>query len=352
MTMLESSELSPRLRILVTGGSGSVGSEVLKELHQNKTWYDVKVLDRNTPAVLRKLKPFRHDFRLLLGDLADPAMAEQAAERVDFVIHLAAVIPPLADRNPGLAERVNVEGTRNLVRALEKKSPMAFFLYTSSVSIYGDRVKDPWISLNDPLVPSEGDYYAKTKIMAENLVTSSRLKWSIFRLTAIMGVQTRMDPLFFHMPLDTSLEIATARDTGFALTEALYHQDEIRGRIFNLSGGPGCRTTYREFLDRVFIIKGLKGLDIPERAFAERNFHCGFFSDSEVLNSILHFQRDNLESFYDLLEKKEEGPVRKVITFFGPLIKRYLAGRSEPLKALRTKHKAQIHRFYYSQVPR
>jgi nucleoside-diphosphate-sugar epimerase len=352
MTLQEIGELNPRTRILVTGGSGSVGSEVLAELYLHKSWYDVKVLDRNTPDVLRKLRRYRKDFHLILGDITNSAILEQAAADVDFVIHLAAVIPPMADRNPDLAEKVNVEGTRHLIRALEKLSPKSFLLYTSSVSIYGDRVLSPWISVDDPLLPSEGDYYAVTKIQAERLIRSSRLRWSVFRLTAIMGIQTRMDPLFFNMPLDTSLEIATARDTGYALVEALYHQDELRGKIFNLSGGAECQTSYREFLSNVFRIKGLKEVNFPKRAFAEKNFHCGYFTDSQILNSILHFQRDSLKDFYEVLDNKGKGSTRRIISAFNRLIKRYLAGKSEPLQALRKGNKTHIHRFYYSQVPR
>ena len=274
MTINELSESRPITRVLVTGGAGSVGIEVLKELQQQKKWYQVKVLDRNRSEVLRKLKPFRKDFQLILGDLGDPDILKNATADVDFVIHLAAVIPPLADQNPDLANKVNVIGTRKLVEAIEKNSPSAFFLYTSSISVYGDRVYNPWITVEDPLLPSDGDEYAETKILAERIIRKSNLKWTIFRLSAIMGPQTHLDPLFFHMPLDTSLEIATSRDTGFAIVEAIYHQSDLRGKTFNLSGGENCRTTYRDFLTNAFNVMGLGKLNLPEKAFAKRNFHC------------------------------------------------------------------------------
>ena len=91
MTINELSESRPITRVLVTGGAGSVGIEVLKELQQQKKWYQVKVLDRNRSEVLRKLKPFRKDFQLILGDLGDPDILKNATADVDFVIHLAAV---------------------------------------------------------------------------------------------------------------------------------------------------------------------------------------------------------------------------------------------------------------------
>ncbi|OFY49384.1 MAG: hypothetical protein A2X22_05840 [Bacteroidetes bacterium GWF2_49_14] len=351
MTLEELSELTTRKRVLVTGGAGSVGLEVLRELYQHKTWYEVTVLDKNSPDILRKLKPYRNEFRIITGNIFDREVVDRATANIDFVIHLAAVIPPLADLKPDLAEKVNIGGTKVLVRSLEKNSPDAFLLFTSSISVYGDRVYNPWITAEDPLLPSEGDYYAETKIRAEKMIRQSRLNWAVFRLSAIMSPDARLDPLFFHMPLDTSLEIATSRDTGFALVEAIYHQDSIRGQVFNLSGGGGCRTTYREFLSNAFRIKGLKKLDFPEAAFAERNFHCGFYTDSDKLESILHFQRDSLETFYGMLESKGSNSTKKLYSLFHTLIKKYLLRKSEPMRALQNGHKPAIHRFYYSQVP-
>ena len=143
MNINELSDLRPITRILVTGGAGSVGLEVLKELYQHKKWYQVKVLERNTPGILRKLKPYRKDFKLIMGDLCDPDILQKATSDIDFVIHLAAVIPPLADREPELAEKINVDGTRLLIHSVEKQSPAAYFLYTSSISIYR-RFSAPW----------------------------------------------------------------------------------------------------------------------------------------------------------------------------------------------------------------
>jgi nucleoside-diphosphate-sugar epimerase len=350
MTIQDLSELTAKRRVVVTGGAGAIGREVLKELHQHKNWYEVTVVDRNTPEVLRRLKPFRKDFRFVLGNVYDPALIEKAVTGADVVIHLAAVIPPLADHRPELAEKVNTGGTRILVKTLEEKAPGAFLLYTSSVSVYGDRVYNPWITVDDPLLPSEGDFYAETKIRAEKIVRTSRLKWSIFRLSAIMDPVSKLDPLFFHMPLNTSLEIATTRDAGFALVEAMYHIDKIKGKTFNLSGGSECRTTYRNFLDSAFKAKGLKHLDLPEEAFAQKNFHCGYFMDSDQLDEILHFQRDTLDTYFEMMQKQENWWNRRVFKIFHKQIKGLLVKRSEPLKALKSGKRSKIHHFYYSEA--
>ncbi len=335
-------------RVLVTGGAGSVGLEVLKELSQHGKWYRVKVLEQNQQGVLRRLKEYRKEFEIITGDICDRAVLERAASNVDFVIHLAAVIPPLADRDPELAERVNVRGTAMLLEAVRRYSPDAFFLYTSSISVYGDRLYNPWITIDDPLLPSPGDEYAVTKIRAEKLVKSGNANWAIFRLAAIMGPQTKLSPLFFHMPLDTSLEIATARDTGFALVAAIHHRDEIRGRIFNLSGGERCRTSYREFLDRVFNQMGLGRMKLPEEAFAQHNFHCGNYADADRLQDILHFQQDTLEDYYRMLQQSSGAAGRRLNSVFTAVVRRFLLSKSEPLQARRTGNKQLIRQFFIS----
>lgn len=167
-------------------------------------------------------------------------------EDLDAVIHLAAIIPPLADEDPGLARKVNVEGTGLLIDHIERTSPGAFFLYSSSVSVYGDRVENPDIRVTDDLKISEGDEYGQTKLEAESIIQSSNLSWSVFRLAAIMG-NHKISRLMFHMPLETSLEICTPEDTARAFVHALSAQDRLEYRIFNLGGGKQCRSSYREF---------------------------------------------------------------------------------------------------------
>lgn len=334
-----------KTRILLTGASGTVGYEVLKQLYQQRDKFDITVFGTHSKRSLKNLTPFKDKIKIVYGDLSKSEDVKKACSNIDFLIHLAAIIPPFADEKPELAFKVNTVGTENLVRNLELLSPNAFFLYTSSISVYGDRLKTPMINVGDPMIPSEGDEYAITKIKAEEIVRKSKLDWSIFRLTAIMG-NHEVSKLMFHMPLETKMEIATPEDTARACVLAVEKQQHISKKIFNLAGGESCRTTYIEFLSKSFEIFGLGKPNFPDKTFAEKNFHCGFYEDGDDLEEILHFRRDTLEDYFRM-EKKKVPAWKKGLTFLvNKPVKWYLLSISEPYEAYKKNDRKMIKRYF------
>jgi nucleoside-diphosphate-sugar epimerase len=337
--------MNNRPRILLTGTSGTVGYEVLKQLYQQRHEFDITILATTSKRSLKKLSAFKEGITLVYGDITNHNDVKKVCVNMDYVIHLAAIIPPLADENPELALKVNTIGTENLVRNLEQLSPNAFFIYSSSISVYGDRLENPLIKVGDPLIPSERDEYAKTKIKAEEIICSSRLDWSIFRLTAIMG-DHKISKLMFHMPLATALEIATPEDTARAFVFALENRPGISKKIFNLGGGATCRTTYEELLTHMFELFGLGKLNFPNKAFAEKNFHCGFYEDGDDLENILHFRNDTMERYYEK-EKRKIPLWRKGLTFiFKNQVNHVLLKKSEPYLAFKNDDPSECQHYF------
>lgn len=334
-------------KILLTGASGTVGKELLKQLCESTDKYSITVFDLGTKLSVSLFKKYQNQIRIIYGDISDKNEVSKVCSDKDIVIHLAAIIPPLADKKPALAQKVNVTGTKNLIECIEEQSPDAFFLYSSSISVYGDRCSDPFIKVTDPLLPSDRDEYALTKIEAENLIMKSRLKWSIFRLTAIMGINNhKISGIMFHMPLESKMEIATPGDTGRAFIKAMEHTAELRSNIYNLSGGEKCRITYRDFLSRSFRIFGLGKLDFPENTFAGRNFHCGYYEDGDDLNNILHFRKETIDDYFLTLKKNVSLFTKIPTIIFRKIIKYNLQKRSEPFAAVKSNNQKDINHYF------
>ena len=340
--------MTNKKKILVTGACGSIGYEIIK-LAAGSNSFITRTFDLGTRKNKRKLKK-HHGIEIVYGDLRDPFKVWNACQGIDYVIHLGALIPPAADVNPELAQQINVDGTRNIINALKQGNRNAKILYASSISIYGDRVKTPWIRISDKLKPSEGDYYAQTKIESERLISESGLDYSIFRISAVMGSQTKLNPLFFHMPLGTSLEILTAHDAGNAFLKAVNNFNPIKNQKFNLSGGSDCRMTYKGFLDKIFTIQGLNNLNLPPKAFASKNFHCGYYADGDKLEELLHFRSENLQDYFSQMEGRQTVFGRGLTTLLNPIIRMILLKQSDPWKAFQKgSGKPFIHFFLTSE---
>ena len=347
---LQSIDSYMKKRILLTGASGTVGYETLLHLMKN-TNNEITVFDLKTKRSVKMLSAFKNRIQIVHGDIGNREALEMATKEKDAVIHLAAIIPPHSDENPGLAYRVNVQGTKNLVEALEKNSPQCFFLFSSSVSVYGDRIGSPEILVTDRLIPSEGDLYGRSKVLCEEIIRQSNLSWSIFRLSAIMG-NHKISKLMFHMPLETIMEICTPEDTGRAFSNAIAFENQLKSRIFNLGGGRDCVIKYRSFLERMFASYGLGELKFPKRAYAEKNFHCGIMADGHELEKIIHFRRQDLNDYFAMVDQKVDTIQKKLTFLFRKMIKCWLLWQSEPYRAFRNENKKGMEHFFNGTVLR
>jgi nucleoside-diphosphate-sugar epimerase len=324
------------LHVLITGGFGNVGTSTVEACLKNGDI--VTVLESDHPANRRRASHLMRRWsrcgippRIIFGDIRDPATAREAVAAQDAVIHLAALIPPAADRNPEFAWSVNVGGTATLLAACAEESTKPRFVFASSVATYGDRLSDYWIKSSDPLRPSPGDEYGRTKVKAEELVRNSGLPYSILRLSAIMSrKKLDPDPLLFSMPLATKLEICHTEDTGRAFAQAA-RREEALGRVFDIGGGENCRCEYRGFLDRMLRLLGIGGIGgktgLPESAFATSGFHCGWYADSDEAENVLRFRRKTLDDYFREVALETQW-FRPLASLVAPLIRSRLLAAS------------------------
>jgi nucleoside-diphosphate-sugar epimerase len=312
-------------KVLVTGAFGNVGTSTLEELLKNDfeiTIFELKTLKNRIAA--RKLK---NKAKVIWGDLRKKEDLIPAIVGQDVVIHVGAIIPPLADLRPKLAEAVNVGGTQNIISVITEKSPKTKLIFTSSISVYGDRVRNPFIKKSDPLHPSAGDEYAVTKIKAEQMIKESRIDYAIFRLTYIVEpYRVAFQPTMYKMPLETSLEVCHSKDVGLALSNAAGSEDIWDG-TYHIAGGENCRITYKEYLDDMTEIFGLGRNLLPAEAFSKEGYHCGYMDTNDGQEK-LHYQRYSLRDIYDTMKKRFRG-LKLVTWMFKPLVRHLLLKKSD-----------------------
>ena len=114
----------------------------------------------------------------------------------------------------------------------------------------------------------------------------------------------------------------------------------------NLGGGEKCRIIYEGFLERSFTIFELGKLNFPKKAFADKNFHCGFYADGDNLEQIIHFRKDTLEDYFKM-EAEKFSPFMKIITtIFMKPVKWFLLHKSEPHQAFKNNNTKEINHYF------
>lgn len=331
-------------KVLLTGASGTIGRELLCRI-AGRPDLEIYVMDQHTLENRLFYRRYRKQIKLIYGDLAKVNSVASLPGDLNVVIHLAAIVAPNADRRPDRVYDVNVTGTKILINQLEKNSPRAFFLYSSCISVYGDRLAEPVIRISDPVNPSTNDIYAQSKVMAESIVRSSQLDWSVFRITAILK-RHKLSRLMFHIPLDTKIETCSPGNAAQAFVNSIDKRESLNHRLFNLGGGEQCRITYREFLNRVFQMAGLGAPSFPPRAFATRNYHCGFYGDSSELDRILHFRSDDLNACMEEIQSRFKPAKRVVYQLLKHTIHANLLRSSSPYRAYITANRRLVEYYF------
>lgn len=322
-------------RVFLTGAFGSVGEFVLRELLA--LGYEVVCFDKASPATQKKAAKLSRAlaFKTVWGDLTDRAGLMTALGQADpnIVTHVAAVIPPLSFKNPDLAKRVNVEGTRNLVAAAEYLGKTERFVLVSSYSVHGPcnphTNPSPWTS-SSPLNPQ--DDYANHKAQAEEMVKSSALPSCIVRLCAVFPVeQSGMDPdntLFsFVLPYDRREHAIDVRDAGLAIAKAS-HLPNLEGRIFDVGGGDGWFGIGGELASKLVSALGIAPMPreatrMPDPKVDDSWFYENWVDTSES-QAVLGYQRYTFDEYLAEL-KRRLGPARLILPLLaGALRKKML----------------------------
>jgi 2-alkyl-3-oxoalkanoate reductase len=158
------------MRYLITGATGFVGGHIADACAQKEQTLSAIVRPTSNAGDLEKLGAI-----LYRGELSDPALARQAVNEADVVIHCAAKV---GDWGPiDEYRRVNVEALRVLLDAC-KGQALSRFILMSSLGVYATRHHHGTTEA-DPLPSWHNDGYSQTKVEAEQLALQYQREWDI-----------------------------------------------------------------------------------------------------------------------------------------------------------------------------
>jgi nucleoside-diphosphate-sugar epimerase len=259
------------MRLLVTGGTGFIGSHLAEQ--GRRLGAEVVVLgltgrpeERANVELLR-----RQGVEVVSGSITDAELCRQAVRGATHVFHLAVAMRE-GGKSDEFFESVNLDGTRRLLEASVEEG-VRRFVYCSTIGIYGHRV--PGITREDsPLAP--GNIYERTKVSAERLVrelgAERSLPYTILRPADVYGPRD-------HRLLKLFKGVSAGRFPFFGSGEGRRHmiyvddvvsgffraceRDRALGESFILAGPKAC--TLRDLVAEVQAATGSRryGMRLP-----------------------------------------------------------------------------------------
>ncbi|MFH0894993.1 MAG: SDR family oxidoreductase [Bacteroidota bacterium] len=176
------------MNVLITGGAGYVGNELVYKLAQDPEVESILIYDN----LSRKIYTIFFDtpientkVRFVRGELLDSRLIRSILPGIDVVYHLAAkVSTPFANEDSHLFEQINNWGTAELVYEVEE-SKVKHFIYISSTSVYDSSKK--FIDIDS--VPNPKTFYGNSKLRGESHVQRlmPKMKTHIIRCGNIYG---------------------------------------------------------------------------------------------------------------------------------------------------------------------
>jgi len=184
------------MNVLVTGGAGYVGTELVLKLAGNPSITKVVVYDNlsreNYNLFINASKHISKDkIQFEFGDLLDTRKIRKVLTGIDVVYHLAArASTPFTNTDSHLFEQVNHWGTAELVYAIEEIKTVKKLIYVSSCSVYGSGKE----LIDETAIVNPKTIYGVSKMRGEEHVTrlGAKMNAVIIRLGNVYGYSSSM----------------------------------------------------------------------------------------------------------------------------------------------------------------
>jgi nucleoside-diphosphate-sugar epimerase len=325
--------------ILITGAFGQVGKRCAQILlDRGRTVVATDLRTDKTVAAAAELSVGAGKLIPAYVDLLDPAAVRDlvSSHRPEAIIHLAAIVSPPSYRNPGLARRVNVGGTENLLAAaLEIKDALPhppLFLMASSAAVYGSR--NPYrhperITPDTPVDPI--DQYGQDKVLAEAAIRASGLPYALFRLGGVVSPDTQSNfngdylILVRSMPRDNRIHTVDARDVALAFANGVDREATIAGKALLIGGNESYVKLQRDLEDDMMAGVGVGRLgpsaSLPGDPNDDRGWSFTGWFDTTESQALLDFQQHDWHQTVAWLGESQGRLLRTVLRALGPILR-------------------------------
>jgi nucleoside-diphosphate-sugar epimerase len=174
------------VRILVTGATGRIGANLVRELVARGN--EVRAFALPDDPKLRKLDGAGAD--VILGDLLDSEAVKKACDGVEYVAHLGYIMGKPAGMSTATEFDINMRGTFNVLEAAASQKQIRRFLFASTNATY-DAFHPKYVPIDELHPQSPHSYYGMEKLAGERMTESYGrmfgLLWTIVRFGTVPG---------------------------------------------------------------------------------------------------------------------------------------------------------------------
>jgi UDP-glucose 4-epimerase len=288
------------VRIAITGGAGFIGSNLC--VAALRAGHDVVVLDDFSTGYRENLVD---GTRLIEGSVLDPVALDRALERVDSIVHLAALgSVPRSILDPLASHAANATGTLSVLEGA-RRAGCNHVISASSSSVYG---------LNPALPKSEREWvrplspYAVSKLATEQYTLAYQQSYGLetlaFRFFNVYGPLQRaghvyaavipvfIDAILRGQPLPVNGDGLQSRDFTYVGTVCRVLLDAAERRVSHpepVNLAFGTRTTLLELIERIEVVAGLPAQVVHAAA------RPGDVKNSQAANTLLRSLSPHIE---------------------------------------------------------
>ncbi|UCH22911.1 MAG: NAD(P)-dependent oxidoreductase [Deltaproteobacteria bacterium] len=281
-------------KVLITGGAGTLGRCVAEALLKRN--YRVRIFDLQSFNC--NVAPGGSNFEVVRGDICDPDALSRATGDVDWIIHLAAILPPLSENDPNLAKTVNIHGTRQLLKVIRKGVPLVF---ASSVAVYGIPQRKI-VDIDHPTKPV--DYYGETKLQNEREIGASGRISTVLRISGISVPALLEIPRPWFFARKQRLQFVHLADAATAVANCVDNKNAV-GHIFQIAGDDSWRMLGEEYSKAI-----CNAFDMPPESasYLKEPSWPGWY-DTRLSQAVFDYQHQCFEKFIEQLRDLYQGAV-------------------------------------------